>query len=767
MKLNTKCDRSSAALALAGTGLRITRPPASKFVNGQTMNPAPVAILLVLLLFASFGAVAHAQQGDSPPGGPPDDRNAGKEETINLDKLTVSTSTRTARAIDHIPGAVVAIPNTDLATIQLSSLDPNQILAQSIPGYTASLDDMNTSGELLRGKRPQFFLDGVLMSSPLRDVGRMAAAMVDPMMIDRIEVINGASAIEGLGGSGGMINYITKVPTQEGVVSTLESALETQLRSFYIGWKVTGLTMVKRRNFDLVVSLGQQNRPMYYDARGDLEYINTNGSYEDSTARSITAKLGYNFGANEMQRIQLYFNNYDLVGNNNYNSLAPGNRAAGIVQTAVRGAGPGLATSNHMRSKIASYTNSTFAGGTLKAIAYDSREDMAFGASIDPSKQDPAIAPLGTLVDASSVTSMKDGLKVYWVKPDFLTEGFEFNVGYDYNEDQTYQNLYLTNRTWLPTMHFKANSGYTQMSYDRGPVTLSAGARYQSGSISVPTFRTLYETAPATSGVIFTGGSKSYTTTVYNLGAVYRLKAGWSAFVGFTQGYDLPDIGTVIRNTNKPNQSMNTVAEINPVLTDSYEAGVNWHGKKGSFGADIYYARSPASTLVVTDPTTLLQTVSRNPQDREGIEFTGAWKFSPEWKITGTFSHMLAYTSTAPGLPVNISITPGSTVGQDPDKAVLRLDWTPAKRVNVDLVGTHFWGMNLNADKAASLHWITTPYTLINSSVTYRSDSFGSISLGCSNITNTFQIVNENGTSNTTYYAIQGRKFTISDTITF
>src|SRR6202012_779965 len=108
---------------------------------------------------------------------------------------------------------------------------------------------------------------------------RMSSAMIDPLLIDRIEVVNGASAIEGLGGSGGMINYITKSPTVEGVVNTVQTAMETQLKSSGIGWKATGLTMVKKEHLDFLLGVGTQSRPMYYDARGNLEYLNTNGSY--------------------------------------------------------------------------------------------------------------------------------------------------------------------------------------------------------------------------------------------------------------------------------------------------------------------------------------------------------------------------------------------------------------------------------------------------------------------------------------------------------
>src|SRR3984893_19107988 len=117
--------------------------------------------------------------------------------------------------------------------------------------------------------------------------------------------------------------------------------METQLKSNYIGWKAAGGTMAKKGQWDLLFALGTQSRPMYFDARDNLEYLNSNGSYMDSKADSITAKLGYDFGADNAQRVQLFFNNYDLIGNNNYNSLTPGKRALGIDERAPRGPTPG------------------------------------------------------------------------------------------------------------------------------------------------------------------------------------------------------------------------------------------------------------------------------------------------------------------------------------------------------------------------------------------------------------------------------------------
>jgi len=82
-------------------------------------------------------------------------------------------------------------------------------------------------------------------------------------------------------------------------------------------------------------------------------------------------------------------------------------------------------------------------------------------------------------------------------------------------------------------------------------------------------------------------------------------------------------------------------------------------------------------------------------------------------------------------------------------------------------VGSHFCGQELNVGRGTASYWKSTQYNRLDGSISYKTESWGTVAVGCSNITNTFQIVNENGTSNTTYYAIQGRKFEISDTVTF
>ncbi|MBL0125362.1 MAG: hypothetical protein IPP88_22720 [Betaproteobacteria bacterium] len=50
---------------------------------------------------------------------------------------------------------------------------------------------------------------------PLRE-GNRTSVFTDLGIIERIEVINGPSASEGIGASGGIINYLSKTPTKMG-----------------------------------------------------------------------------------------------------------------------------------------------------------------------------------------------------------------------------------------------------------------------------------------------------------------------------------------------------------------------------------------------------------------------------------------------------------------------------------------------------------------------------------------------------------------------
>ncbi|HLT44170.1 MAG TPA: TonB-dependent receptor plug domain-containing protein, partial [Luteimonas sp.] len=140
-----------------------------------------------------------------------------QDHVTDFDKVTVSAST------SRLPDSEAALPNT-ITVITAEQLqeqlavtrDLSQVLANLIPAFAPSRQKMSSFGESLRGRQPLYMVDGVPQSTPLRD-GSRDAHTIDPAMIERIEVIHGANALQGLGASGGIINIITRrAPRRDG-----------------------------------------------------------------------------------------------------------------------------------------------------------------------------------------------------------------------------------------------------------------------------------------------------------------------------------------------------------------------------------------------------------------------------------------------------------------------------------------------------------------------------------------------------------------------
>jgi iron complex outermembrane receptor protein len=119
--------------------------------------------------------------------------------------------------------------------------DPSAALATYIPGYAPSRQKMSSTGESLRGRNALILLDGVPQTNPLRG-GMREGYMADTAIIERVEVINGASAMQGMGATGGIVNYITRSPKAEGTTHSINVRLASQLRHDSLDWK-TGYTL--------------------------------------------------------------------------------------------------------------------------------------------------------------------------------------------------------------------------------------------------------------------------------------------------------------------------------------------------------------------------------------------------------------------------------------------------------------------------------------------------------------------------------------------
>ena len=167
------------------------------------------------LTFAAFllsGVALPAVAQLAPQPAPVSDPAPADDSSQNT---VIVTGTRSPKAIDKVAGAVTVITPAEVQRSLTITEDATAVLARTVPGYSESNQTMNTLGETMRGRTALYMFDGIPQSTPLRD-GSRNATFTDMSTVQRIEVIGGASAAEGIGAAGGLINYISKRATEEG-----------------------------------------------------------------------------------------------------------------------------------------------------------------------------------------------------------------------------------------------------------------------------------------------------------------------------------------------------------------------------------------------------------------------------------------------------------------------------------------------------------------------------------------------------------------------
>ena len=131
-----------------------------------------------------------------------------KSSEQDIERIIV-TGSRIAESIDEVPASITIITQKQIAQQLKVSSEIQSLLAYLVPGMAPSTGTSSNSGQTLRGRAPLVMIDGVPQSTPLRN-GALGIRTLDASVIERIEVIKGATSIYGNGAAGGIINYITK-----------------------------------------------------------------------------------------------------------------------------------------------------------------------------------------------------------------------------------------------------------------------------------------------------------------------------------------------------------------------------------------------------------------------------------------------------------------------------------------------------------------------------------------------------------------------------
>ena len=134
---------------------------------------------------------------------------AQAQEAVELEK-TVVTATKTERLIQDVPASISVITSEEIERKGATSVAD---LLRDVPGVEIMLNSSPASQRvMIRGEASQrtlILIDGQKISENKSMDG--APMLIDPNMIERIEVIKGpASVLYGSEAIGGVVNIITK-----------------------------------------------------------------------------------------------------------------------------------------------------------------------------------------------------------------------------------------------------------------------------------------------------------------------------------------------------------------------------------------------------------------------------------------------------------------------------------------------------------------------------------------------------------------------------
>ncbi|POE06190.1 TonB-dependent receptor [Pectobacterium odoriferum] len=557
-----------------------------------------------------------------------------KKDEASGDEMVI-TASRSNIQQQKAPQVVTVITKEQIEQQMQVTSDSSQILSNLLPSFSPSRQKMSGSGETFRGRAPLVLIDGIPQSNPLRPTYREMHT-IDYSMVERIEVIHGANATNGMGATGGVINIITRRPENGSFNQhiNVQTTIPTEkIRGETASYKTTYRVDGREDYFDYLFSIGYENQGLYLDGNNrPVGVDNTQGDTMDSRSYDLLAKVGY--WLDDYQRVQLSVNRYNIKGENNYLSV-DGVRRLGIPTTSVRGTPPGEAPHNSVWTTGLTYEHHDLGGMKLSALVFNQRYEALFGATLSDTFQDTSIAPIDTLYDQSRAISNKYGTKLALTKDDLLDDTLKVTVGFDTLYDKGKQDLYLTKRTYVPEMEYTNYSPFIQGEYQLlDNVTLHAGVRHEIAKLQVNDYQTLayYK------NVTVQGGSPKFNETLYNAGIVYAATDSLSLFANYSEGFGMPDVGRALRSINRTGVNLKNFDGFKPIVTDNVETGFRF--KKDRFDLEASYYQSNAKLGERVVQTGDVFTSQRQRTRIQGVEVTTGYQINEQHKVNASYAHM-------------------------------------------------------------------------------------------------------------------------------
>lgn len=555
-------------------------------------------------------------------------------DTKNVDEV-VLTASRKRESIKEIPSSVTIVGEKQVQSQLTVNSDITSILQYTVPSLATSSGQTSNTGQTLRGRQVLVLIDGIPQSTPLRN-GARDLRSIDPSVIERIEVIKGASSIYGNGADGGIINYITRKSNSDKKISGISQfGITGQPYGGTLGFRASQLLSGKITNkFDYVVSLAYERTGYMKDADG----VNLSPTYSTAKMDNYNGmlKLGYNI--NDNQRIEASYIGYASKSDLNL-GLKTGKY--GLTPTIGEGEGKNLETTpqgtprNH-NFKISYDNRNLWKGTSLNVNLYLQDFRTVYGYS-------------DTFLNGgqSNVISNKKGARINLDTQLWNAQNSQGEViyGVDILNDQTVQKL-EDGRYWTPDMDMTNIAPFMLVKIDLlKKLTIKGGLRYENMKVKVGDFNTLStikSDGTFTKSIFVTGGELEYNALVANLGLRYNINPMINLFGSFSQAYSINELGRILRTSTA--DTINNL-ETKPIIVNNYELGATGNITKWlNYEVTSYVSTSKLGATFIQSPDRAL-TIQRAPEVVYGVE--GFLHFNPtKWiNFGGSYSWMEGITS--------------------------------------------------------------------------------------------------------------------------
>ena len=628
-------------------------------------KPSQLAIATHCALFLLVLPVTHANAESS---------TQATENQASMERMII-TGSRSAERIEEVPSSVTLIEQQTLAQDMLMTSQLQNLLAFRVPGLAPSTGTSSNSGQNLRGRAALVMIDGVPQSTPLRN-GKLGISSIDAGVIERIEVIKGATSIYGNGASGGIINYITKRASEDKArvkvgASSKFSAVKLQDSAGYrVDTSIDGTV----DNFSYVFSAITEKTGVERDSEGDA--IGLVYGLSETKSNNYFTKLGYQL--DDDKSIQLTYNYYeaqqesdyiDVVGNANTGEKTYSiDNTTGIVKLGV----PQGPRGNH--NLMLKYVDQDiFTNTQLTVDGYLQKIENMFFFSTALANQSE-----GYEGGQSFIKSEKKGLRVnFATQVDWDNVDSTFIYGIDALQDISSQPL-EDGRIWVPEMDMRNLAVYLQTKFViADDWVIKAGIRQDSVDLTVDDYQTLKLCrTPSTCSVPFdvTGGELTYNSTTYNIGLRYNMNELFNPFMSFSQGADISDIGRLLRTATVDDIAL---IRTESSIVDNYEIGFS--GQLGDLNYEIaaYRSKSELGTSNSFDATTGIYLPVRAPQKIWGYEA------QVDYRVLDNLNTGLSYSWVEGKDTETDTYIDGGTIS--PPKLTAYISWQPVEEASIGI----------------------------------------------------------------------------------